>query len=362
MNHYQPPYRAPAQAGYLPIALRDFAEAYPEALLQRAGIRAAEHPLANDIVARAPKLADIAKHFLSTEFSQDELRAMPDSLAISYASRSVSYGQADFGSTVTTAYAGAAYAAFDAVTAGFSRAMRSIPVANFSPQTISNFSISGLELLPEFATWPLAKIEATNVVESVGVESWGLAFTVSRQAMINDRQQELAMLFEALGNAAALNRSAALAAALEASTNTITGYGSVSVQALDAACAQLYAATTATGGLTGVSPRFVIVPPQMVASAYVTIMACFGDAVRPDRVDVLVCPHLNSSTTFYVMGDPAVSPAIGLLHLGSSPDSRTMMIEQLTHADTNVDGIRMAVRDDFRVIRMQSASLVKVTA
>lgn len=360
-THRASDYRQPQ--GFLPMGTRDFAEAYGDAVLQLAGIRAAQHPLARDILQQRPTIANIARHFLVGQFSQDELRQMPDSVAIQHATRSaVSYGTADFASTITTAYAGAAYAAFDAVTAGFTKVMRPISVANFLPQTISSFSVSGMQRMPEFTPWPQALIAQNSVLEAISIETWGLAATISRQAQINDQQQELALAFEAIGNAAALNRSAQLAAALEAGTNSISGYGSVSVAALDAACARLYAATTTAGGLTGISPRFVIVPPQQVASAYATIMACFGDALRPDRVDVVVCPHLSSATTFYVAGDPAVSPALGLLHLGTAPESRTLMIEQLTIRNSMVDGIRVAIRDDFRIVRMQSAAVVKVTS
>jgi len=192
--------------------------------------------------------------------------------------------------------------------------------------------------------------------------------------MVNDAQSELALVFAALGHAAALNRSAALATALELTSNTsdgspfftgsnlITGFGSVSVSALDAACEALYQSTLTAGGLSGVSPRYVIAPPKLAATAYATVMACFGDTLRPDRVDVLICPHLTSDTTFFVTGDPAVSPALGLLHLGTSPDARTMQVEQLSGGNTTVDGIRMAVRDDFRVVRMQRSSIVKITS
>lgn len=363
---YTPPYaRQPAQSAqsaFLPMSVRDFAEAYPDAVLHRAGMRAAQHPLARDILEQRPSFANVARHFLAGQFSADELRQMPDGQAIAFATRNAVYGSAHFASTIVTAYAGAAYAVFDAVTAGFSRVMRSIPVADFKPQTISSFSVSGLQQMPEFAPWPQALITQNSVIEAVSVETWGLAATISRQATVNDQQQELGMAFEAFGNAAALNRSAQLAAALEAGTNTITGYGAVTVAALDAACARLYAATTASGGLTGISPRYVIVPPQMVASAYTTVMAAFGDTLRPDRVDVVVCPHLSSATTFFVCGDPAISPAIGLLHLGSLPESRTLMVEQLTGRDSMVDGIRVAIRDDFRIVRMQAAAVVKVTA
>jgi hypothetical protein len=66
-------------------------------------------------------------------------------------------------------------------------------------------------------------------------------------------------------------------------------------------------------------------PPQMVTSTYTTIMAAFGDTPRPGRADGLACSHLSRAATFYLMGGPPVSPAIGQLRLGRSPNSRTML-------------------------------------
>jgi len=154
----------PAQSGFLPFGTRDFAEAYPEALLQRAGVRPAQNPIASDIVSRAPSFGDIAKHFIAGSFGTDELRAMPASVAIQYATRaSVSYGTADFSATISTALAAATYAAFDATTAGFSRCLRSISVKNFLPQSVAAFSVSPLEKMAEHSEWPRALIQSSRL-------------------------------------------------------------------------------------------------------------------------------------------------------------------------------------------------------
>jgi hypothetical protein len=194
--------------------------------------------------------------------------------------------------------------------------------------------------------------------------------------MVDDRQAELAMLFGALGNSAALNRSSALASLLEntanlsdgraffntTDANLLTGYGTVSVTSIDAAVSALYGQATPAGPISGVSPRFLIVPRQLTTTAYQAVMTLFGDSLRADRVDVVVCPHLSVATTFYLMGDPATAPTLGLLHLGASADARTLRIERRSDNDTSVDGIRVGIRDDFRITRMSRTGILKVTA
>lgn len=101
-------------------------------------------------------------------------------------------------------------------------------------------------------------------------------------------------------------------------------------------------------------------------TARAVAVTLFDPAGTPGNVpqryfDVIVVPHLASASAWYLMGDPATSPTLGLLHLGATPDARTLRIERIP-APMSTDGIGVAVRNEFKISRMSRIGIVKVTA
>lgn len=188
--------------GYLPYAVRDVLGALGENFLHRIGARAAQDSVARDLAESGVSFERLARHFLAGSMPETELRAMPKQMVLARGA-----GAVEFASAIVGGLAAPAFASFDSVAASILRVLRAVPVQDFKPVSISSLSASDMQPMVEYAPWPLAFLSATGILENVAVQSYGLMLTVSRQAMVDDRQQELAVAFAALGNSAALNLS-----------------------------------------------------------------------------------------------------------------------------------------------------------
>ena len=344
-------------ATILPFAQRDIRDALPEFLAARAGFGKPEHPAAEEMLGRRMALHQIAANYLTGT------RGMPPSEIISRALTS-----SDFGNDVATAFQRVAVASFDAAVSGYEKLVRRIAVPDFKPARVPTLSVGDFEERPEHSEWTHTAVRAGSVLEEAGVITQGELVTISRQSLVNDDAGQIAAVARQYGNAASLSVAKAIADVLadtgnldDASplfhadhSNLLTGGAAPAVSSIDAAMASLYRQPTPAGGISGASPAYLVVPPELAATGYVTMLAIFGDAVRPDRVETVVLPHLSSTSEWYLMSSPAQAPVLGMLTLGlGSP----LLIERQT--ETVSDAVGMKARIDFRIVRLSRTGAVK---
>ncbi len=100
------------------------------------------------------------------------------------------------------------------------------------------------------------------------------------------------------------------------------------------------------GGLIDVTPRFVLVPPELetVAEMVLAEIAATKTAdVNPfSKLSLLVEPRLTSPAQWYVVADPASAEGLEYAYLEGAPGPQ---IE--TRAGFEVDGVQIRVRLDF---------------
>ncbi|MGE3771487.1 MAG: hypothetical protein AB7I32_01070 [Gammaproteobacteria bacterium] len=361
---------------YIPFSTRDLDAAMPDIFSALIGLNRAENLIAADLMTTGVKFDRIVRHRLAGLLPDEEVRSAPVQALMSRA-----LGVQDFAlaNAIVSGLAEPATAAFDLAVSGILRTMRRIPRPNFLPTSISNISTGDVAKRPEFAEWAPAEVAATGVVETVGVETWGHMVQITREALLNSAFTEMAMVFASMGNSAGKAISAEFARVLEDTTtladgraffnstddNVLTSSGAPSVSTFDAACTKLARQVTAAGSIAGCTPRYLICPPEYTGTAKVLAAAIYDPSGSPGTLpqaglDIVVVPHLSSSSTWYLMADPIAAPTIGLLTLGASPESRTFSMERRP-TPPDRDGIMVAVRNEFRVTRLSRVGIVKVT-
>ena len=362
--------------GFIPFSTRDVADGLGDWFLRYAGVRVENaHPvsdhLLNDFDAGLPRLA---RHFLSTQFSADSLRATPNSEIIHRA-----LGTDDFVSALTSGYQRVVQSSFNAQVSGYRSLLREVRVKNFMPVNIPDHGgISALQERPEHSVWEHGKLFSSTVLEDVQVTTHGLQFTISREALINDSTQEITAALLQLGNVAALHLAASVASTLEA-TDTLSdgaayfatskgnlveyasGGGLPSVTTLDTAGTKLWRRSVGDH-VAGVAPRFLAVPPEISHTARVLAAATWDPAgtagtIPQGRFDVVTLPHLTSTADWYLLGDPITAPGLVLLRLaGGSNELATL--EQITVPYK--DGITLRLTTDYKVVRASRVGVVKI--
>lgn len=79
------------------------------------------------------------------------------------------------------------------------------------------------------------------------------------------------------------------------------------------------------------------------------------------NLEVVVLPHLTSSTTWFLLADPAITPALGLLGIGDALPLRTITVERAPRKPTE-DGLSLFARNEFRIARLSRYGALKITA
>ncbi|MFT4015066.1 MAG: Mu-like prophage major head subunit gpT family protein [Paracoccus sp. (in: a-proteobacteria)] len=104
--------------------------------------------------------------------------------------------------------------------------------------------------------------------------------------------------------------------------------------------------TSLGGMLVDVTPRVVLVPPELETPAeqlLADIAATKTDDVNPfDNLTLLVEPRLTDTAQFYIVADPATVDGLEYAYLEGAPGPQ---IE--TRAGFEVDGVQIKVRLDF---------------
>ncbi|GJM43349.1 MAG: hypothetical protein DHS20C21_01910 [Gemmatimonadota bacterium] len=199
------------------------------------------------------------------------------------------------------------------------------------------------------------------------IDTRGQALRVPRQTVINDDVGVIAKILTDLAKRGAFAVEQALIEAIvdpdgtfftSDRGNLLTGK---SLQASNLALAQaaLWAQSDANGLPIYARPAILLVPPSL----YWTAVELFRGMPPEDRLKVVTSPYLesakvegSSSTTWYVIADPSVLPALQVAYLGTKrrPTVETAML--------GIDGLRMRGYFDFGVRAIEYRAGVKVTA
>lgn len=215
-----------------------------------------------------------------------------------------------------------------------------------------------LEKVNEHGEFRHGTIEESG--ETVKVETFGKILGLSRQAMVNDDLGAFTQIAPKMGTAAATFEAKQLSGLIEKNRAMSDGLAvfhadhgnlaatgdTITVATTSAARIAMWRQTGLSGQLIAVTPRYILVPPelqtiaeQMVAEIRATKVE---DVVPFADIDVVVDPYLSDTTAWYVVANPAQIDGLEYAYLEGAPGPQ---IE--TRAGWEVDGVQIKVRLDF---------------
>ena len=195
--------------------------------------------------------------------------------------------------------------------------------------------------------------------ESYRLETFGKIFAITRQALVNDDLGAFTAIPARLGAAARAFEAAQLAAILMANPVMADGkavfhtdHGNMKAAGasleddLSAARLAMRKQTGLSGDLIDVTPRFVVVPPDLetaMEKALTAVQASkTADANPFANLTLIVDPRLTPGTRWYVAADPALIDGLEYAYLEGAPGPQVE-----TKTGFEVDGVQMKVRLDF---------------
>lgn len=217
---------------------------------------------------------------------------------------------------------------------------------------------------------------------SYKVSTFGKMFGITRQDVINDDLSAFDEVPKILGRGSALKLESLFWTLVLANTgaffhddngNYIDGAGSaLSITALSAAVEAMRKLVDANGDPISVTPKFLVVPPELEATAdqlYASTNLVYGgDTAVPDsnpykgKYQPQVTPYLSnanyagySAAAWYLFGDPSDVAAFGIAYLNGQ---ETPIIEQVEQ-EPNVLGIGWRGYSDFGVCQVDTNGAVK---
>jgi HK97 family phage prohead protease len=248
---------------------------------------------------------------------------------------------------------------YDAAPAGLLQVARQRTIRDFRPKrSVILGEGPGLVLKPEGSEYQLGTLDEAG--EAYSLQTFGRAFSITREALVNDdlgafqiaprlgaaaRASMAAMLADKVAGNPAMSDGVAVFAA--AHNNLTTPAPATIIEGLAAARLAMRRQTGLSGGLIDVSPRFLVVPPDLEVAAeqaLATITPATADAVNPfaGRLALIVEPRLTNPGRFYVFADPARADALEWATLEGQPGP-TVEAE----VDFLRDSVRLKVRVDF---------------
>ncbi|WP_042336366.1 phage major capsid protein [Bradyrhizobium sp. DOA9] len=254
--------------------------------------------------------------------------------------------------------------AYSAAPSGVRQLARETTAADFRKKSRLQLDASGftLEKVNEGAEFKRGTLEEAG--ESYGVDSYGKVFAISRKSLINDDLGAFTDLSRRLGQAASafeaqflvnlLIANSGLGPVMSDSENLFdSSHGNVAASGaapsettLSAARLAMRKQTGQGGGLISVTPRFLLVPPDLETAGeklLTQVQAVTTDNVNPfARLSLVVEPRLASATRWYLVADPAEIDGLEYAYLAGSPGPQ---IE--TRAGFDVDGVQVKVRLDY---------------
>jgi len=196
--------------------------------------------------------------------------------------------------------------------------------------------------------------------ETYRIETFGRIIALSRQMMVNDDLGAFTDLPRKMGIAARAFENDALVGMVIANPamsdnktvfhadhgNLTAAYAAPGATSLSVARLAMRKMKGLGNMLIDVTPRFVIVPPELetVAEQVLTeIAAAKTEDVNPfGKLTLLVEPRLTNAEQWYVVADPSNAEGLEFAYLEGAPGPQ---IE--TRAGFEVDGVQIKVRLDF---------------
>ncbi len=195
--------------------------------------------------------------------------------------------------------------------------------------------------------------------ESYSIATFGKIFAISRQALVNDnlgaftsvpaRLGASARAFEAAQLVAKLTANPAMSdgvAVFHADHKNLSAEAIINATSLATARIAMRRQTGLTSELVDVTPRFVVVPPELELAAermLTEIQAATVAEVNPfSNLSLVVEPRLTNTAQWYVAADPATIDGLEYAYLEGAPGPQ---IE--SKAGFEVDGVQIKVRLDF---------------
>lgn len=214
-----------------------------------------------------------------------------------------------------------------------------------------------LEKVEEAGTFKHGTFE--EAAESYSVATYGKIFAISRQAMVNDNLGAFTTVPARLGQAARAFEAAHLVAKLAANPSMADGkavfhashrnlweIGPIGISSLTQVRTAMRRQTGIKGELIDVTPRFLLVPPELETAAEQALTevqaTTTADANPFSKLSLVVEPRLTSVEQWYVAADPARIDGLEYAYLEGAPGPQ---IE--SKAGFEVDGVQIKVRLDF---------------
>jgi len=332
-------------------------ESMAEALACRAGA-GTPSPAARDFMGL--RISDMASHLLAARGE----RFLPGGGAAVMARAMHTAG--DFPALLQSAGNRVLLSAFQPAASGLRALFRMREAADFRTlSTIRAAGVDRLEVVAESGEVTLGT--AFEAVQTYRVRTFARAFSISREALVNDDL----MAFDAaraIGAAAAATEAAEFVALLTANSgagptmadgsalfttgrNTLAGAGAaIGVATVSDGRAAMRAQRDLNQVVIGTAPRFIVVGPagETAAEQLVAALApATVNAVNPfasGRLEVLVEPRLTGNG-WYLFADPAIIPTFEMATLASTGGAPQIQ----TFQEANNLGVTMRVVHDFGV-------------
>lgn len=251
--------------------------------------------------------------------------------------------------------------AWDAAPAGMQKVARQSTIRDFRAKRSLIFGEGpALAEKPEGGEYTFGTIEETG--ESYSLKTYGRAFDITREAMVNDDLGAF-QISARMGGAARAFMASEIAAKVEANPAMSDGtavfhadHGNLTATApatvlegLEASRLAMRKQTGLSGALIDLAPRYLVVPPELETEAEQAVAAITpanAADVNPfaGRIEVIVEPRLTDPSRYYLFADPARADALEYAFLEGQPGP---VVE--SEVDFLTDSIRFKVRLDFGV-------------
>ncbi|GGE04763.1 phage prohead protease, HK97 family [Gemmobacter megaterium] len=249
--------------------------------------------------------------------------------------------------------------AYNAAPSGIRQVARQTTARDFrAKRKLTLGNAPSLEKVNEGGEFQSGTIDESE--EIYRIATYGKIFGISRQAIVNDDLGAFTGIANGLGIAARAFENDFLANMVTSNPEMSDGqgvfhadhgnltatYAAPNLTSLSVARLAMRKMRGLGGMLIDVTPRFVVVPPELetVAEKVLTeIAATRTDDVNPfGKLTLLVEPRLTDDEQWYVVADPASAQGLEYAYLEGAPGPQ---IE--TRAGFEVDGVQIRVRLDF---------------
>lgn len=248
---------------------------------------------------------------------------------------------------------------YDAAPPGMLQVARQRTIRDFRPKrSVILGEGPALALKPEGAEYSFGALSEAG--EAYALQTFGRALAITREALVNDDLGAFDLAGR-LGAAARAFVAAQIAAKVEANptmsdgvvvfhgdhNNLTTPAPGTILEGLAAARLAMRKQTGLSGALIDVSPRFLVVPPELetvAEQALATIAPAEVASVNPfaGRLTLIVEPRLTNASRYYLFADPARADALEYALLEGQPGP---VVE--TEIEFLTDVLRLKVRLDF---------------